>query len=154
MSNFHMNLPAKKGRWGQWQGITTLAQWLPVVAVHDDSGWQPAPFIPWHQPFHNEAGHYSVKVKLPLDQKLAASGFVHKEMDLQDGWKEIEEIHDVWAMLTSEAVFRFATLAQPEVYIGNAGALFDGATLINDGTKAFLQKFVDAYAAWVERHAD
>ena len=31
--NFRMKLPMKKGRWGQWQGITTLAQWLPVVAV-------------------------------------------------------------------------------------------------------------------------
>src|SRR5207302_1892514 len=43
--NFHLKLPAKKGRWGQWNGITTLAQWLPVVAVHDANGWQPTPFI-------------------------------------------------------------------------------------------------------------
>jgi len=27
------------------------------------------------------------------------------------GWKEIEEIHDVWAMLTSEAVYRFVERA-------------------------------------------
>ncbi len=27
------------------------------------------------------------------------------------GWKEIEEIHDVWAMLTGEAVYRFAPVA-------------------------------------------
>src|SRR5580765_3447981 len=47
---FHMKLPPKKGRWGQWQGITTLAQWLPVLAVHDGKAWQPTPFIPWHQP--------------------------------------------------------------------------------------------------------
>jgi|SRR5579872_1417018 len=30
------------------------------------------------------------------------------------GWQEIEEIHDVWAMLTSEAVYRFVELAKPE----------------------------------------
>src|SRR6516165_4464387 len=45
--NFVLKLPPKKGRWGQWDGITTLAQWLPVVAVHDGKTWQPAPFIPW-----------------------------------------------------------------------------------------------------------
>ena len=83
-------LPAKKGRWGQWNGITTLAQWLPVVAVHDGKSWQPTPFIPWHQPFYNEAGHYTVKVRLPSDQKLAASSAMRKETDFKEGWKEIE----------------------------------------------------------------
>jgi Peptidase family M1 domain/Omp85 superfamily domain len=87
---FHLKLPPKKGRWGQWDGITTLAQWLPVVAVHDGVTWQPTPFIPWHQPYYNEAGHYTVKVRLPSDHKLAASGSVSKEIDFKDGWKEIE----------------------------------------------------------------
>ncbi len=88
--HFQMKLPAKKGRWGQWNGITTLAQWLPVLAVHDDSGWQPTPFVPWHQPFFNEAGVYSGKVRLPSDQKLAASASVRKETDLGNGWKQID----------------------------------------------------------------
>jgi DNA-binding GntR family transcriptional regulator len=30
------------------------------------------------------------------------------------GWKEIEDIHDVWAMLTSEAVYQFVEHARPE----------------------------------------
>lgn len=30
------------------------------------------------------------------------------------GWREIEEIHDVWAMLTSEAVYRFVERGAPE----------------------------------------
>jgi DNA-binding GntR family transcriptional regulator len=29
------------------------------------------------------------------------------------GWREIEEIHDVWSLLTGEAVYRFAGLATP-----------------------------------------
>ncbi len=87
---FQVKVPPKKGRWGQWDGITTLTQWLPVVAVLDEKGWQPAPFIPWHQPFYNEAGVYRMRVKLPADQKLAASAPVKNEIDLGDGWKEIE----------------------------------------------------------------
>ncbi len=89
--DFHLKLPQRKGRWGQWDGITTLAQWLPVVAVHDDvKGWQPAPFIPWHQPYFNEAGHYTVKVRLPVQEKLAASSSVRSESITGDGWKDIE----------------------------------------------------------------
>lgn len=45
-------------------------------------------------------------------------------------------------------------MQQPEAYIGNIGKQFDGDTLTNDATRAFLQSFMDAYAAWVERHAD
>src|SRR5262249_22267402 len=53
---FTIRLPNKQGRWGHWNGTTFLAQWLPVVAVFGAGGWDPPPFIPWHQPFFNEAG--------------------------------------------------------------------------------------------------
>ena len=46
------------------------------------------------------------------------------------------------------------TLQQPEAYIGGAAGLFDEAgKLINEGTQGFLAKFMQAYAAWVEKHA-
>lgn len=46
-------------------------------------------------------------------------------------------------------------MQQPEAYIGNAAKLFnDAGELAEDSTRAFLQKFIDAFDAWVERHAD
>lgn len=45
-------------------------------------------------------------------------------------------------------------MQQPEAYVGGVGAQFDGDTLTSDATKGFLQNFIDAFAAWVERHAD
>ena len=45
-------------------------------------------------------------------------------------------------------------MPQPEAYIGNIAKSYDGDELTNDSTKAFLQSFIDAYAAWVERLAD
>jgi hypothetical protein len=88
--NFVVRIPPKKGRWSQWDGITALAQWLPVVAVHDGKRFKPAPFVPWHQPFHNEAGLYTVRVTLPAEQKLAASAAERRVKDLGNGWKAIE----------------------------------------------------------------
>ncbi|HOF42083.1 MAG TPA: NAD(P)H-dependent oxidoreductase [Candidatus Hydrogenedentes bacterium] len=45
------------------------------------------------------------------------------------------------------------TLAQPEAYIGGADKLFDeSGRLVNDSTRKFLQRFVQAYAAWVTMH--
>jgi chromate reductase len=45
-------------------------------------------------------------------------------------------------------------MQQPEAYIGNIGNQFDGDNLTNESTKKFLQTFIDAFATWVERHAD
>lgn len=42
-------------------------------------------------------------------------------------------------------------MPQPEAYIGGAAKLFDeSGTLINESTKGFLKKFMEAYANWVD----
>ncbi|MFM0740808.1 NAD(P)H-dependent oxidoreductase [Paraburkholderia xenovorans] len=47
-----------------------------------------------------------------------------------------------------------ATLAQPEVFIKHdATAINEKGEILNDGTRKFLQSFVDRYVAWVKLHA-
>lgn len=44
-------------------------------------------------------------------------------------------------------------MQQPEAYVGQAAKLFDASgKLANDGTRDFFRKFMDAFAAWVERN--
>jgi len=46
------------------------------------------------------------------------------------------------------------TMQQPEAYIGNVAALFDDSgVLINENTREFLQKFMDAFVSWVEANS-
>ena len=45
------------------------------------------------------------------------------------------------------------TMAQPEAYLGGAGSLFDAqGHIANEATRGFIQKFLDAYTAWVALH--
>ena len=118
-------LPQKQGRWGQWEGVTTLSNWLPVFAYYGEEkfgpakpelpcskgrlpdptekprliraydapapvSWQPTPFIPWHQPFFNEAGLYSVGITLPCDQHVVCSGQITKTTPLPGGKKHLD----------------------------------------------------------------
>jgi chromate reductase len=46
------------------------------------------------------------------------------------------------------------TMQQPEAYIGGVAKLFEGDKLNSEATEKFLKGFIDAFAAWVERHAD
>lgn len=42
------------------------------------------------------------------------------------------------------------TMPQPEAYLGGADKLFDAnGQLVNEGTRKFLQGFMQAYAAWI-----
>ncbi len=44
-------------------------------------------------------------------------------------------------------------MQQPEAYVNQAGTLFDeSGKLKSDDTRAFLQKFIDSYAAFVEQN--
>ena len=43
-------------------------------------------------------------------------------------------------------------MQQPEAYIGNAAQLFnDNGELVNESTREFMGKFLQAFAAWIER---
>ena len=45
-------------------------------------------------------------------------------------------------------------MQQPEAYLSGVGAMFgEDGKLNNDSMKKFLQKFIDAYAVWVEKNA-
>jgi chromate reductase len=44
-------------------------------------------------------------------------------------------------------------LQQPEAYIANAGKLFDdGGKLTDESTRGFFTKYLQAFAAWIEKH--
>jgi hypothetical protein len=72
--DFVVELPDQWGRWGLYKGITFLLNWYPVLAFHSENGWERTPFVPWHQPWHQEAAFYTVNVDLPEKQVVASTG--------------------------------------------------------------------------------
>ncbi|MBD8656353.1 NAD(P)H-dependent oxidoreductase [Oxalobacteraceae sp. CFBP 13730] len=45
------------------------------------------------------------------------------------------------------------TMPAPEAYIGGVAAKYEGDRLIDDSTRAFFEKFMAAFGAWVTQHA-
>lgn len=73
--DFELELPTQWGRWSHHQDITTLVNWYPVLTVPNPDGtWSKEPFVPWHQPWHQEASWYRVQLQLPKDQVVASTG--------------------------------------------------------------------------------
>ena len=51
------------------------------------------------------------------------------------------------------AYLNMPTLAQPEAFIHHKDGLYDEAGNISEASRKFLQGWVDAYVAWVKKHA-
>jgi chromate reductase len=48
--------------------------------------------------------------------------------------------------------FDMPVLGQPEAYVQMKEGLFDSSGNIGEGSKKFLQKWMDAYVAWIKQH--
>ncbi len=109
---FTLALPEYWGRWGHHHGITYLLNWYPVLAHHDADGWKRTPFVPWHQPWYQEAGHYRVRIDTPENQVIASTGRITAESPSAAGRKfTMIEAHPArdFALVCSD---RFTTLGR------------------------------------------
>jgi hypothetical protein len=84
-----LHLPEKQGRWGQWAGVTYLTNSLPLLAVRDEGGWRPMPFVPWHQPWFAEAGVFEAAITLPADEVLVTPAATRSETPTTPGRKRV-----------------------------------------------------------------
>jgi len=71
---FHVKLPsAKISRLGHIGQAYAITQWYPKPAVFDREGWHPMPYLNQGE-FYSEFGAYDVKITLPKNYVLAATG--------------------------------------------------------------------------------
>ncbi|MGL4419871.1 MAG: M1 family aminopeptidase, partial [Gemmataceae bacterium] len=84
-----IRMPNKQGRWGHWEGVHYLTNAMPTVAYYDAMGWHAMPFVPWHQPWWNEAGHIKATIELPAAEKVACSAPIESESAIENGWKRV-----------------------------------------------------------------
>lgn len=106
------HLPNKQGRLGYWNGVTFLTNSLPLLAFCDDTGWRPMPFVPWHQPWFNEAGIFTASITLPESEVLVTPAATNSETSLGDGRKKVVTEHFTgrdFAVLCSPRFREFTT---------------------------------------------
>ena len=81
---FHVKLPANFSRGGHLGQSYQVTQWYPKPAVYDRKGWHPMPYLDQGE-FYSEFGSFDVRITLPENYKVAATG------ELQDGEPLVRE---------------------------------------------------------------
>ncbi len=70
---FHVQLPYHFSRSGHDGQTYQVTQWFPKPAVYDALGWHPMPYLDQGE-FYGEFGNWEVKITLPENYIVAASG--------------------------------------------------------------------------------
>ena len=88
--DFIVDIPRSLGRFGWNDNMFRLSRWYPILAVHNEDGWQLNPFYPFHRPFYSEASLYNVKLTVPKEQVVIHSGIAADES--LDGNEKVLEV--------------------------------------------------------------
>ncbi len=78
---FHVQLPYNFSRGGHIGQSYQVTQWYPKPAVYDSRGWHEMPYLDQGE-FYSEFGSFDVKVTLPENYLVAASGQLQDKTEL------------------------------------------------------------------------
>lgn len=79
---FHVKLPKHFSRGGHVGQSYQATQWYPKPAVYDSKGWHPMPYLDQGE-FYSEFGTYDVRITVPADYVVAATGELQSEEEKQ-----------------------------------------------------------------------
>src|SRR5688572_5925395 len=77
---FHIKLPYNFSRGGHDGQSYQATQWYPKPAVYDSKGWHVMPYLDQGE-FYSEFGHFDVKITLPANYVVAATGELQDEKE-------------------------------------------------------------------------
>ena len=75
---FHEKIPYNFSRGGYIDDTFQITQWYPKPAVYDNRGWHPMPYLDQGE-FYSEFGNFRVKITVPKDYIVAATGELQNE---------------------------------------------------------------------------
>lgn len=78
--DFVLDVPASFSRLGHVGDSYQMTQWYPKPAVYDRDGWHPMPYLDQGE-FYSEFGDFDVKITLPENYVVGASGQLQTESE-------------------------------------------------------------------------
>lgn len=105
---FSALLPPSLGRYGYGDHSFNLGNWYPIIAVHNEMGWQRDPYYDIGDPFYSDTALFDVEIVIPKGYTLAAGGTLVKVR---------EEGEDSRWTFKADLVRDFALVISPEFQV-------------------------------------
>jgi hypothetical protein len=72
-------IPPAGERFGYGEANINMGNWYPVAAVYDADGWNLDKYYSVGDPFYSDTSDYTIRIKLPKEYIIAASGLLTEE---------------------------------------------------------------------------
>jgi hypothetical protein len=86
---FKVQVPPLGERFGVRQGIVSLGNWYPILAVYENGAWCLDPYYEIGDPFYSDVALYRVTLRLPRPYGVAATGNLREVKKLSWWQKEL-----------------------------------------------------------------
>jgi hypothetical protein len=132
---FHVQLPYTFSRSGFDGKAYQVTQWYPKPAVYDQHGWHEMPYLDQGE-FYSEFGSYEVKITLPADFIVAATGICSNEDEaISTGGSPVGTTGTLRTMKTlvykQDRVHDFAWFADKRFRVSQDTVLLDDGRLVH-----------------------
>ncbi|HHS95716.1 MAG TPA: M1 family peptidase, partial [Phaeodactylibacter sp.] len=99
----HIKIPKSFSRFGHVGQSYQMTQWFPKPAVYDRKGWHPMSYVDMGE-FYSEFGTYDVKITLPDNYVVGATGVLQNEEEHAFLLRKVEETNNFFAQYDDEAL--------------------------------------------------
>lgn len=112
---FRVKIPGSFSRLGQADGAYQITQWYPKPAVYDINGWNPMPYLDQGE-FYSEFGTFEVKITVPDNFVVAATGQLQEESEKEFIRNRINEPIDPKEVPPTSKTFKTLTFYQNNIH--------------------------------------
>ena len=144
---FFVKLPKVFSRLGHSGKHYEITQWYPKPAVYDHKGWHPMPYLNQGE-FYSEFGTFDVKITLPKDYKIMATGDL---VDSEDEYRWLDSLSILGDSLHALSKKEFKSKIKLMQKESNMKNNFDSLS-IKMKTLHFRQKNVHDFAWFADKN--
>ncbi len=151
---FNLKIPASFSRLGHVDQSYQITQWYPKPAVYDKDGWHPMPYLDMGE-FYSEFGSFDVKITLPENYVVGATGELQNDSEIAFLLKKAEESEAILSEMDeapstdsipvsstdyktlhykAERVHDFAWFADKRFYVQKSEVKFDSGRKVDTWT--------------------
>ncbi len=112
---FRVKVPGSFSRLGHADQAYQISQWYPKPAVYDINGWHPMPYLDQGE-FYSEFGKFNVKIIVPDNYVVAATGVLQEESEIAFLQNRINNPIDPTVAISSSPTYKTLTFIQDSIH--------------------------------------
>lgn len=154
--NFTVTIPESQNRFG-WSGQqVSLGNWFPILAVHDNHGWNLHPYFPYGEAFYSLSGNFDVTFEVPTSINMIATGesTVTEQNETTSYHFKAENVRDFAAVLHSDLLSKRVTTDETEVVVHYTSEEEQQAEVMLEAAEKALFIFTDWFDSYPSKTLD